>query len=545
MKKSMLVLALLLGSSACGGVQQTAPATPAAKMTSEPVRCLLLASNDSEANFDGAKEGAGFEGRIARIASEKQRLLAERPGGVLLVEGGDMLQGRYMERQDGNRPLAMQSAWQVYQAAGYDFAAIGNHEFDGGPKALRVAMQGLDRMRLLSANLDAKGTALDPSDPGHPQGLFAPSALANCGNLRVGLIGLTTPSTRTISQMGDVRFLKATTAQVTQIEAQKLRAQGAQLVVVLSHLGLENDVQLAADVTGLDAIVGGHSHSETPKVVQRGQTWITQSGSRFSHLGALDLAVDASGHFDPAHSHWQLRPIEQLTNKDAKVLAQVDELRKLVVQEAPIGQRKVAWDLRDARGDYSRRATRAFGQWAKAKIPSVVGAMLNVGGFRSDTLYPIGPVTNLEVKAIHPFDNRLVLITLTGQQLLDTLEHSCVPGSTGGGESLVLWGLTGACDYKSAPQQYRFVDGRPVEITRRGERLRGGSIGGATIDPRAQYTIATVDYLAKGGSGFLPLTQGTRKCLDGSEFVPPTPCRDGMMADVMIEAVRTGMLDQD
>ncbi|MBI5610383.1 MAG: bifunctional metallophosphatase/5'-nucleotidase [Deltaproteobacteria bacterium] len=543
MKNPMTLLALVLGLAACGGPERAV--APAAATPAGPERCLLLTSNDSEANFDGAKQGPGFQGRIARIAAEKQRLLALRPGAVLLVEGGDMLQGRYMERQDGNRPLAMQNAWQVYQAAGYDYAAIGNHEFDAGPKALRVAMQGLDHMRLLSANLDAKGTSLDPSDPQHPQGLFGSSALVRCGGLQLGLIGLTTPTTRTISQLGDVRFAKATTAQVTQIEAQKLRAQGAQVVVVLSHLGLENDVELAGDVTGLDAIVGGHSHSETPQVQQRGQTWITQSGSRFSHLGALELAVDASGRFDPAHSAWKLQPIEQLTARDPQVAAQVDALRQTLVQEVVIGQRKLAWDLRDARGDYSRRATRALGQWAKSKVPSVVGALLNVGGFRSDTLYPPGPVTNLEVKAIHPFDNRLVLVTLTGQQLLDTLEHSCIPGSEGHGQGLVLWGVTGTCNFKAATPQYRVVDGRPVEILKRGERLQGASVNGAPVDLGARYTVATIDYLARGGSGFLPLTQGERKCVDGSAYVPPTPCRDGLMADVMIQAVQTGMLDAD
>lgn len=535
-----ILASVLLGLlSACGSAQLGAHAP-------QPGRCLLLTSNDSESNFDGPRVGssapAQYAGTIARIAAEKQLLLRARSGAVLLVEGGDVLQGRYMERQDGDRPLAMQKAWQVYEAAGYDYATIGNHEFDAGPKSLRTALRGLSTLRILSANLAPVGTSLDPAEPGRPQGLFGRTAVASCGGIAVGLFGLTTPSTRTISQLGDVKFASDPIVGPAREAVRALRAQGATVVVALSHLGVDDDLQLARDVTGIDAIVGGHSHTRLPTAQRVGPTWVTQTGSRFSHLGYLDLATDTQGQLDAATSSWRLRPVPELQAVDENLNTRIASLRATLVAEVTIGQRSRPWDLRDARGDYSRRATLALLRAARRIDPQVVGAMLNVGGFRSDTLYPPGPVTNLDVKAIHPFDNRVILVTLTGQQLLDTLEHSCLPGSEGHGQGLILAGVQGRCDKDKPAPQYRVVEGRPVEILRHGQRVVDAGVQGRPIDMAASYTIATIDYLAKGGSGFLPLAQGQRRCADGKPM-GNEPCSGPLIAEVIAAAVADGSLD--
>lgn len=288
---------LAAGSVACQAAQPMQ--TPAVVAAVAPVekRCLLLNTNDSESNFDGSRCGdkacptpttSGFLGTIARIAGEKQRQLQKRPGGVLLVEGGDVLQGRYLERQDGDRALAAKQAWHLYDRAGYDFGTLGNHEFDGGPKVLRTAMQGLQRYRILMANLDAVGTSLDPTTTtGRP--LYDETALVDCGGIKVGLFGLLTPSTKTISDFGDLRFRNAddTLRVSARAAVAALKSQGAQVIVALTHIGLEDDKVLANDVPEIDAIVGGHSHTVLPQRVQVGKTLIVQTGSRFAYLGFL------------------------------------------------------------------------------------------------------------------------------------------------------------------------------------------------------------------------------------------------------------------
>ena len=559
MRMQWLVPLALWAVAGCGGAAQSAGHGELDRPGGGggPSRCLILTTNDSEANFDGARsaDGAGYVGTIARVAAWKQRMAAQHPGGVLLVEGGDVLQGRFMARADGDRAQAMRAAWQVYEQAGYDFGALGNHEFDAGPKPLRFALQGLRRYRLLVANLLAQGTALDPAESGRPLGLFGQTALADCAGIRVGLFGLLTPTSRTISQMGDVKMPAEPLRQPAREAVAQLRQQGAQVVVLLSHLGLEEDVALAADVTGIDVIVGGHSHTRMPREKRVGETLITQTGSRFSNLGELEAVLDGDGQgLDLQRSRWSLRAIDQALPLDAAVQAKVDQLRATLVAELMIGHRKQAWDLTNPRGTYSVLATRALVQSAQAAVqswpgdqrtPAVTAGLLNAGGFRSHTLYPVGPVTNLDIAAIHPFANRAVVVGLTGQQLIDTLEHGCAPGSDGHGQGLVFFGLSSSCDRSKPVARYRMVEGKPVELIERGQRLVDPRIAGQPIDPSGRYRIATIDYLAKGGSGYFSLTQGDRRCWDGAVFgVEGGRCASPLIAEVIEAAVRSGGLDE-
>lgn len=548
-------LALALASSGCGATASVdagrSTPLPAAAQAA-PKRCLLLTTNDSEANFDGPRLADGqYQGTISRVAAYKRLRSAERAGAVLLVEGGDVLQGRYMARADGDRARAMRDAWQIYEQAGYDFGALGNHEFDAGPKPLRVALQGLTRYRLLSANLQAAGTALDPQEPGRPQGLFGQTALVECGGIRLGLFGLLTPTARTISQMGDVKMPAEPIHGPAREAVGQLRSQGAQVIVALSHLGVGEDVALARDVSGIDVVVGGHSHTALAEPRREGTAWITQTGSRFANLGELELQLDGDGEgIDPRQSSWRLRPIDATLPDDAPLRAQVAALRQGLVPEVVVGQRKHSWDLTDPRGAYSQWATRALvaaadaaaQRWPGSPRPVVAG-LLNAGGFRSHTAYPPGPVTNLDIAAIHPFANRAVVVELSGQQLLDTLEHGCAPGSDGHGQGLVSVGLQGSCDRSRPTPKYQLHEGKPVALLERGQRLQGALIGGQPIDPQARYRVATIDYLARGGSGFWSLTQGDRRCFDGQPYSAEGACRSPLIAEVIEAAVRAGTLE--
>ena len=546
-----LVLTVL--TAACGGAQAgggvppsvgtVAPAAPVLR------RCLLLTTNDSESNFDGVVRGADGTTQylypLARIASAKRQALAERPDGVLLLEGGDVLQGRFLERQDGDRPRAMADNWPMYERAGYDFGVLGNHEFDQGPKAVRRALQALTTYRILASNVDGTGTALEPDDPQHPDGLFGATALARCGGVQLGLFGLLTPSTRTISDLGDVKLRPLEVA--AQAAIARLRTQGAETIVLLSHLGVEDDLKLAAAVSGIDLIVGGHSHTRLERALHVGQTWVTQTGARFERLGRLDLAIGADGHIDPA-SHYALVPPETYP-PDPAIVAATEQLLHQLVAEKVIGKREFAWDVMHvAQSQYAARATRAVAQHAAAvSHRRVDGALLNTGGFRSHTLYPPGPVTNLEVSAIHPFRNRVVLVSLSGAQLRDVLEHACGHAdNVEHGANSVLWGITMRCDVQRPAARYTYVEQKPVAIAAHGERATDIAVGGQPLQPGATYTLATLDYLARGGSSYLPLQLGERKCLDGTPFraEDKTTCSDtALLADVIAAEVAAGHLD--
>ncbi len=542
-----LWLFLLVLPLACG-----APQVPAATSTAPAVRrCLLLTTNDSESNFDGAVRGADgkltYTYPLARIAAAKKAALLANPGGVLLLEGGDMLQGRFLERQDGDRARAAADNWPVYEAAGYDFGALGNHEFDNGPKVVRRALLGLHQFRMLAANVDGVGTALEPADAGHANGLFGAMAVADCGGIKIGLFGLLTPSTRTISDLGDVKLKPLEESAKAAIAG--LRQQGAETIVLLSHLGVDEDKQLAADVPGIDVIVGGHSHTKLEHAIRVGPTWITQTGARFERLGRIDLAVDPAGHLADATTYALEKPEQHAP--DAAIVAQTDKLLAELVPEKVIGKRDFAWDVMDiAHSQYAVRATRAVAQYAeRISKHHVDGGLLNTGGFRSHTIYPPGPVTNLEVSAIHPFRNRVVLVTLTGEHLRDVLEHACGHAQNQEhGANSIVWGVQMRCDVARTAARYKYVDNKPVAIELRGERAQDITVGGMPLVPGKKYTIATLDYLARGGSSYLPLQFGERQCLDGKPFKADDKAACGetaLLSDVILEAVTAGELDKN
>ena len=218
--------------------------------------------------------------------------------------------------------------------------------------------------------------------------------------------------------------------------------------------------------------------------------------------------------------------------------------------EKVIGKRDFAWDVMDiAHSQYAVRATRAVAQYA-ARVGKrhVDGGLLNTGGFRSHTIYPPGPVTNLEVSAIHPFRNRVVLVTLTGQQLRDVLEHACGHAQNlEHGANSILWGMEMRCDISKPAARYKYVDNKPVAIEQPGERAQDVTVGGKPLVPGKKYTIATLDYLARGGSSYLPLQLGEHQCVDGKPFKVDDKAACGetaLLSDVLIEAVTAGELDK-
>ena len=514
--------------SACGAPQVREPAH----------RCLILATNDSEANFDGVRRPDGsYVGTIARIAAIKQRELAKNPGGVLLVDAGDILQGRYMERQDGDPVAARARALELYQLAAYDVITLGNHEFDAGAKVLGQALrQAAHTPQVLSSNVDRVQKMPDQS----PDWNASPSADGTlpCGGMRLAVVGLLTPAAKTISDFtGVVLHEPATIAALATAQAADMHAP----VLVLSHLGVDDDVQLAKTVPNLDVIIGGHSHTVLDKDLVVGKTHIGQTGSRFANLAFWEL-TQQDGRLDVKY---HLEPVDERMPVDGTVQAAVDELRKTLIPEVILGMRKTAWDLVDvAHSAYVRMATRAVLEYAeKTTQQPLDGALLNLGGFRAADHYAPGPVTNIELHAIHPFKNRLVVVALTGAQLLDTLENACTTGhSEQHGRNLATAGVDFTCDASKAAIEYELRDNQPVAIARHGERATV-TVHGKPLDLNQTYTIATLDYLAKGGSNYFALTQGNRKCLDGKAFTPADGCQGAILSDVMEAALKNGTLE--
>lgn len=544
-----LLVALLLALSllGCGGAQRGGGGGEG--------RCTILTTNDSESHFDGdrvALEPLRYAGTIARIAARKKAMLAAQPGGVLLVSAGDVLQGRYMDRSDADRSRAARESWLIYEAAGYDLGTLGNHEFDAGPAVLRDALRGLSRYRMVVSNLADDSPTLDNRDGK----LWDKTAVRSCGGLKIGFFGLLTPSTRSISQFGDTRFADADDPIVPAAKraVAALRAQGVDLVVGLTHLGVVGDVALAPKLDGVDVLIGGHSHTLLTKVKTVGATWIVQSGQRFSHVGELTLVATparpgATRQLDRDASSWRVVAVDQEMAEDLDTAAKIEALRAGYVREQVIGKRSVPWALRGwQRKFYGKRVARALWRYAGAHNAAgkpIDAAILNSGGLRSAQIYPPGPVTNFEVRAIHPFGNRLVVVELDGETLRDVLEHACTGGHRGAaGERIEVWGLSFRCDTSKPGVRYQMVDGRAGAITQRGQRVTDATVGNNPLDAGGRYRVAVNDYLARGGSGFTVFARGDRRCVDGTSF-DADACKASPTIAAIVEAgVRDESFDE-
>lgn len=539
----LLISALLSG---CGGSTRDAVPIAAVSAKIQSQRCLLLTTNDSEAHFDGRKEGRApnlkYEGTITRIAAEKKRLLRARNGAVLLVSAGDVLQGRYMVRKDRDRKRAAREAWLMYERAGYDVGVLGNHEFDAGPAVLRYAMTALTTFRIVTSNLDPTSPSLHNRDGK----LYSKTLVRRCGNLRIGFFGLLTPSTRNISDFGDTRMSDPNdpvNAPARRAIA-TLRKQRVDVIVALTHLGYRHDRTLAHQVPGIDVIIGGHSHTLLKKWKRVGSTMVVQSGARFGHLGYVDLVARKGGGIIASQSSWRVRPINRELPRDPAVASALKDLRGAYSKERIVGERSVAWVLRGkGRKPYGKRVARAVTLHISQRH-RVDGAILNMGGLRTNATYAVGPVTDQDIRAIHPFGNRLVRLTLTGAQLSQVLEHACTKGHRGKlGERVALHGVKMRCDAEGQRQRYKKVNGKVVGISVPGKRVRDLKVGGVAAVPTKTYIIATNDYLARGGSGFWLLTQMKRLCMDGSDFKVNRCKSSPTLAEVVEQAVTAGSFD--
>ncbi|MCO4762684.1 MAG: bifunctional metallophosphatase/5'-nucleotidase [Myxococcales bacterium] len=536
----------MLSISGCGGAPKQAQSVLSADKINLKDRCLLLTTNDSEAHFDGRKEGRPpalkYVGTITRIAAEKKRLLRQRKGAVLLVSAGDVLQGRYMARTDKDRKRAAKEAWLMYERAGYDVGVLGNHEFDAGPGVLRHAMAALKTFRIVTSNLDPASPSLDNRDGK----LYSTTLIKTCGGLRIGFFGLLTPSTRVISDFGDTRMSHPNDPINTpaRLAVAALRKQRVDVIVALTHLGYEKDRKLAREVRGIDVIVGGHSHTLLKEWKKVGETLVVQTGERFGHLGYLELVGRKGGGLITAKSSWRAQAIDRNLPRDPAVARSLQDFRGAYAPERVVGERTVPWSLRGAgRKPYGRRVARAVTAHLMRRY-RVDGAILNMGGLRTNTVYPKGPVTDLEIRAIHPFGNRLVRLTATGAQLRQILEQACTKGHRGKlGERVALHGITMRCDGQRAAIAYTKKDGKVIAVASPGARVQDLRIAGMPVDLKKTYYIATNDYMARGGSGYWLMTQLKRACADETDFKINRCKSSPTLADVVEESVKQGSFD--
>ena len=245
-------------------------------------------------DYDPEKEGSAIGGfaRLATAVDEIRENKMREGEPVLLFDAGDFLGGSAFAW------LALSgyaAELTIMQKMGYDAVVIGNHEYDYGPDVLAQYLLQAGYPEAHQKTLVLASNAEAPS--GHPlaaQGLYRKTGMFELENgLKVGVFSLIgKDAIQVTGETGDVQFLDQHEAARQAVD--ELKEQGANVIVGITHSGVDEDRELAREVPGIDVIVGGHSHTALYKPVLQGATIIVQAGSLGMYLGQLELAYNSN-----------------------------------------------------------------------------------------------------------------------------------------------------------------------------------------------------------------------------------------------------------
>ncbi len=307
-------------------------------ITTDELRFTLLHTNDEHAALipkpqsDYGLDGAQTVGGIARVATlvnqiREQKAATNEP--VLLVSGGDFISGSpfsWLILRNYSPELNMMIE------SGYDVITLGNHEFDYGPDALA---QYLERVGYPEMALQVPIVATNMQIPdGHPlenMGIESTHLKRLPNGLVVGFFGMMGIHAANVAPMAaPVTFSDRVQAAILAV--QQLRDNGADVVIMLSHSGEGEESDIAAAVSGIDVIVGGHTHSVLKKPLVVNNTLILQTGTEFQYMGMLEFSFDTATKkltmlnmpgSGPDETY--LIPIEESIEEDPRVKVLVDE----------------------------------------------------------------------------------------------------------------------------------------------------------------------------------------------------------------------------
>ena len=374
---------------------------------------------------------------------------------------------------------------ELMNAIGLDAAGLGNHEFDFGDEVITHHMAA-STFTWLATN------TLGPD--GKPFGGAQSTMIRQVGELKVGLFSLLTAETTHLSSPGaGVTF---TSPEETALKAvESLKAAGADLIVALTHLDLAADRTLAKRVHGIHVILGGHDHD--PISLYEGGTLILKAGYNAHYLAVADLKIEKKkgrrGIEVSMAPEWRFVSTSGIT-PDPEIAALVARHEKTLDEKlaVPVGTTTVALDSQRStvRGRESNLAN-LIADAIRASVGADVG-LANGGGIRGNRIYDAGTVlTRKDVLSELPFGNTVVLLELTGAQLLETLE-------------------TGVSRVEDGAGRFPHVSGMRVTYdpgAEKGARILAATVAGRPVEAAGIYRVATNDYIAGGGDGYGVLTE--------------------------------------
>ncbi len=501
---------------------------PAVRAQGIPVDLVVAATTDVHGRlraWDYFADTAETTRGLARLATAVDSVRRANPGRVILLDGGDLLQGNPMTFVASRTPASPSPVMAAMNAMHYDAAAVGNHEFNYGVPFLEQAVAQA-RFPFLAANAR------------RPDGAraFPAFTLIERAGIKVGIVGATNPGAN-IWDRGNLRGRMTVTDIIpaVRVAVDSVRAAGAELVVAVLHTGLggassydttgsggENvAAEVARQVAGIDLIVFGHSHREVADTIING-VMLMQPRQWAGSLGIATIRMQNRG------TSWSV------TEKRGQVI------RARGHEESPAVVAAVASAHQAARAQTNRAIGTTGAAWrsdsARTHATPLVNFVLDVerrvfnADLSSTAAFDLGAtlgpdqITVAQLARLYPYENTLQLVKISGAALRAYLEQSAryflvragaepsvstdpdIPGFN--------FDIVGGAEY--------VIDlSRPV-----GDRITGLRVKGRAVAPADSFTLAVNNYRAGGGGGY-GMLRGARVLRDTQVEI-----RDLLIAEV-------------
>ena len=453
---------------------------------------------------------------------------------VIIADAGDYSQGTtYVSTSKGLEAVNMMNA------AGYDIATLGNHEFDYGYAQLTENLKSAKFDVVCCNILDADGNLV-----------FAPSKVVEVDGVKIGFIGVNTPESQTKANPALIKGLKWLSGEdmvkAVQAEADKL-ADTVDVTVVLAHLGVDDSsvpntsYDLFKGLNGVDFIIDGHSHTVMDKGAA--EEPIQSTGSSFKNIGVIVIDNEKK-----AIESNKLVEITAESPADVAVAAAAQAIIDKINAEYGVVFAKSEVDLNGARtvdenGVYGNRdgetnlgdlITDSMMWQVKKNLDGItvpeenIVAITNGGGIRASIAK--GDITKKDVNTVLPFGNTIAVVYVTGAELLEALEAStyCTPVSLGGFPQVAGIEMT-----VSVTVPYDANDNTYPGSTYYGpksiNRVTIDSINGKAFDPEATYAVITNNFLAAGGDTYYAFASAT------AQFDTGIPLDEALMSYITEE----------
>ena len=479
----------------------------------EGVAAVILHTNDVHAGYE---DDIGYDG----LALYKKEL-EKKYENVFLVDCGDAIQGAPIGAISKGIDVI-----RFMNYVGYDLATLGNHEFDFGVDALADCAETFEGSYICANFCTSDGTPI-----------YAPCEILDAGDVKIGFIGVVTPDAFSKTVLHDIlnesgepmySFLiddsgeKLCTALQGYID--ELRAQGADYVFLLSHLGNAGSITpyfkteaVVRNLTGLTMVLDGHSHETCNTTMQDKEgreVPVAQTGTKLAAIGQVTIYKDGTieetlisevpepGEDGPDYETVQRGKTDRYVDPDTKAFmddaaAVYDDLMDQKVGELAFDMR-----VRDESGEISRRRENELGDLVTDALRAVGKAQIgftNAGAVRNNL--PAGELTYRSILNILPYSNEIVTIGISGQTLLDALEHAVSQLPQASGRFPQVSGLSFTVDLSKGSTVKYDQEGQFVAVM--GDyRVSDVLVGGEPLDLNAEYTMAVSAFIADGADGY-------------------------------------------